>query len=328
MFGSRPALCNALPAGLETGGLAFEVVMAAGQNGGAATPPEWIQLTPRGRVTARDGRPFVFDPEKLAAAFRDQGLKLSIDFEHEGEFPSSLGSRPARAWVEDVEVRPEGLFGKVDWLPDAAIALAAKAYRYISPTFWREADGVTARLMKGAALVKSPALGMPAIASATNGQDASMLKDLLAQLGLAETASATDATTAIASLKAGDPSKFVPKAQYDQTVTALSALQAEVDAGKKAAEAVRCSALIDDAIKAGKIAPAAKEQYLVLAQGNYDGTKAAIDAMPKVLEPGQDPATATADPTAGATGKLSEAEKAMAANLGLTEAAYRAARAA
>lgn len=300
--------------------------MAAGRDGAAATPPDWIQLTPRGPVTARDGRDFIFNPEQLVAAHAAGGIHLPLDFEHESEFTITLGSKPARGWIVALEARPEGLFGKVDWLPDAIAALAAKAYRYISPTFWRAEDGKTARLMKGAALVTSPALGMPAVASATHAQDASMLKDLLVQLGLAETASAADAIAAIASLKAGDPAKFVPKAQYDETVTALSAAQGEIEAGKKAAKTALCATLVGDAIKAGKIAPAAKDQYLALAAADFDLTKAAIEAMPVVLKAGEDPA-AQGDPAAGAEGKLTDAEKAMAASLGVTEAAFLAARA-
>ena len=299
--------------------------MAAGQNGAAPTPPEWVQLTPRGAVTARDGRSFNFDPEQLVAAHSAGGIQLPLDFEHETEFTMMLGSRPARGWISALEARPEGLFGKVEWLPDAIAALAAKAYRYISPTFWRGEDGVSARLMKGAALVTSPALGMPAVASANPHGEKSMLKDLQALLGLAETASAADAIAAIAALKAGDPTKFVPKAQYEQTATALSALQAEVDSGKKAAQAVRCSTLVEDAVKAGKIAPAAKDQYLALAAADYDLTKAAIDAMPVLLKAGEE--TRNADLTVGAEGKLTDAEKAMCATLGVTEVAYLAARA-
>lgn len=292
---------DALPAGLTAGGFAFEIVLAAAQDGHEPVPPEWIQLTPRGRATARDGREFLFDPEHLASGFDDGGLRLPIDFEHESEFTMLLGAKPARAWIEAVEARPAGLFGKVEWLPDAVAALKAKAYRYISPTFWREADGITARLMKAAALVSSPALGMPAIASASPSQDASMLKDLLAQLGLAETASAGDAVAAIAKLQAGDPTKFVPLAQHEATCAALASAQGEIDTAKKAAQAALCATLVGDAIKAGKIAPAAKDQYLALAAAAFDQTKAAIEAMPVVLKPGED---AQGDPERAA-GKIS-----------------------
>lgn len=324
----RLALCSSLPEGLIAGIAAFEVVMASAQAGGEIQPPEWVQLTPRGDVIARDGRPFRFDPERLATVFAEGGLKLPIDFEHESEFTITLGAKPARSWIVEVEARPAGLFGRVDWLPDAVAALKAKAYRYISPTFYRDEDGVTASLVKAAALVAAPALGMPALASATSQNGATMLKDLLLALGLAETASAADAVSAIALLKAGDPAKFVPKAQHDATVTALAAAEKKLQDADDAAQAARCASLVDDAVKGGKIAPAAKDQYLALAKSNYDGTKAAIDAMPVVLKAGTDTALETADPDKGAAGKLSEAEKAMAATLGLTEEAFLAARAA
>jgi sulfur carrier protein ThiS len=279
MHSNRPALCHALPDGLAAGVAAFEIVLTAAQAGQAATPPEWIQLTPRGAVTARDGRPFVFDPETLAATFAEGGLKIPVDFEHESEFTVTLGAKPARAWIEVVEARPEGLFGKVDWLPDAVAALAAKSYRYISPTFYLADDRKTARLIKAAALVSAPALGMPAVASAQT-RDSSMLKDLLAQLGLAETASATDAIAAITG-------NYVPKAQHEATLLALAAAERQIQDAADAAQAARCTTLIEDAVKGGKIAPAAKDQYLALAKGNYEGTKAAIDAMPVVLRSGE-----------------------------------------
>ncbi len=291
-----------------------------------ATPPVWVQLTPRGAVEARDRRRFVFDPERLAAAFADDTLKLPIDFDHETEYAMLLGSKPARAWIVAVEARAEGLFGKVEWLPDAVTALAAKAYRYISPTFWRDEDGVTARLLKGAALVSSPALGMPAIASASQTKEAPMLKEILAALGLKEAASLPETLSAITALSMPDPEKFVPAAQHAATVAALSAAQATIDAANQAAQTARCATLVDGAIAAGKLAPAAKDQYLALASAAYDATKAAIDAMPVLLKPGQDPAI-PGDPAATA-GSLTDAERAIVRNLGVSEADFLAARAA
>jgi hypothetical protein len=283
-----PSRDDALAAGLTAGGVAFEVALAA-SDGGAAALPEWVQLTPRGAVQARDGRRFVFDPERLAAAFTAGGLKLPIDFEHEAEYTMLLGARPARGWIIAVEARADGLFGQIEWLPDAVTALTAKSYRYISPTFWRDADGVSARLLKGAALVASPALGMPAVASSTpDEQDLTMIKDVLAALGLPETATAADATAAIATLKAGDPDRHVPKAQHDATVAALATAQATIEATTQAAEAARCGALIDDAVKAGKVTPAARDHYLALAKANFDATAAAIAAMPVVVPAGED----------------------------------------
>lgn len=287
VMNSRLALCeSSLPAGLTAGGIAFAVEMAAGQDG-AARPPEWIQLSPRGQVTARDGRVFSFDPEKLVAAHVAGGIDLPIDFDHETEMAMYSGTKPARGWIVEMQARPEGLFGRVDWLPDAVQALAARQYRYISPTFWREEDGITARLMKSAALVTSPALGMPAVASASNEDHHMTLAELLAKLGLVATATAAEADTAIARLSSPDPQKFVPMEQHEATVTALTAAQAEIQVGKDAAHLARCTALVEDAVKAGKVAPAAKDHFLSLAKANFDGAKAAIDVMPVLLKAGE-----------------------------------------
>lgn len=328
VMNSRLALCESrLPAGLSAGGVAFAVEMAAGQDG-APRPPEWIQLSPRGQITARDGRVFSFDPEKLLAAHVAGGIDLPIDFDHETEMAMYSGTKPARGWIVEMQARPEGLFGRVDWLPDAIQALAARQYRYISPTFWREEDGITARLMKSAALVTSPALGMPAVASASNEDHPMTLAELLAKLGLVATASAAEVDTAIATLRTPDPKKFVPMEQHEATVTALSAAQAEIQQGKDAAQLSACTTLVDDAVKAGKIAPAAKDHFLSLAKANFDGTKAAIDAMPVLLKAGTDAAIDKTDPNKGAAGSLTDAEKAMAKSLGVSEEAYLAARAA
>ncbi|MGO4287217.1 phage protease [Bosea sp. TAB14] len=282
----RLSLCNSLPAGLVAGGVAFAVELASAQDG-TRKPPEWVQLTPRGQVTARDGRVFNFDPEKLVAAHAAGGIDLPFDFDHETEMAMITGTKPARGWIVELAARPEGVFGRVDWLADAVQALAARSYRYISPTFWLDADGITARLMKGAALVTSPALGMPAVASASTKDQSMDLKDLLPMLGLAHGASVAEAAAAITAMKTPDPDKFVAKAQHDATVAALSAAQAEIQQGKDAAQLALCTTLVDDAVKAGKVAPAAKDHFLALAKANYDGTKAAIDAMPVLIKPGE-----------------------------------------
>ena len=200
------------PAGLgdlETGAAAYEVVLAAAESGKAPSPPEWLQLTPRGDVTARDGRKFSFDPERLAAAFVEGGLKLPIDFDHESEFTITLGAKPARSWIVDMEARPQGLFGKVEWLPDAVAALRAKAYRYISPTFYRDEDGITARLIKAAALVAAPALGMPALAQA---ETRSVPAEIATALGLPTNCEVADAVASIEALRARNAQPAAPSA--------------------------------------------------------------------------------------------------------------------
>ena len=52
-------------------------------------------------------------------------------------------------------------------------------------------------------------------------------------------------------------------------------------------------------MQAGKVAPGAKDHFAVMAQNNFDATKAAIDAMPVILKAGDQPEVKT-DPAAPA----------------------------
>lgn len=320
------ALCAASPDGLASHVAAFEVAVAAMRDGSPMHPSPWIQLTPRGQVTARDGRSFFFDPEKLAAAFTAGGVKLPIDFDHETEHVETLGAKPARAWIVGVEARPEGLFGNIEWLKDAVEALAAKAYRYISPTFFLEKDGKSARYLKSAALVTSPALGMPALASAQTTTETRPMKALLAKLGLTENATEDEAIAKLSALTP-DATKFVPVAQYEAANAALVAAQATITATEDAAKAAKCAALVDKGVADGKIAPAAKDHYMALAAAAFEDTEKAIAAMPKLVAGGEEDPAAKAAAEGGQDGALTPAELAMCAATGVTPEAFKAAKA-
>lgn len=326
-----------LPAGLVAGVALFEISLAAADGKAAKAPPEWVQIAPRGSVTARDGRRFYFNPEALVAAFDADALKLPVDFQHESEFGGLGGATPARSWITALEAREAGLFARFDWLASGRSAVMAREYLYVSPTFWREPDSVTASKIKSVALVTSPALSLPALASAQTSSDRTegpspMLKELLAKLGLTENATSTEALSALDALRASaatpDPERFVPVAQYKATSEALSALQARVETDEAAAQDAKCSALVDAGVKAGKITPASKDDYMVFAKANFEACSAAIQKMPQLVSAGSDPVLDDADPKTGGAGTLSEAEKLTCAAMGLDEAAYLAARAA
>lgn len=300
--------------------------MAAAGDGKQA-PPDWVQLTPRGKVTARDGRSFNFEPEALAAAWRSEKLRLPVDFAHETDHVALLGAKPARAWIVEVEARPEGLFGKVEWMADAVSALAAKSYRYISPTFWLAADKQTARLMKGAALVVSPALGMPALASANSSSGDRPMKALLAKLGLNENATEEAALAALSAAMAVNTSAYVPIAQLNAANDALAQAQAQLKAIDEAAALAKCQALVDKGVAEGRIAPGAKEHFLAMAKADFASAEKAIGAMPALLAAGQDGSTKKTETDANA-GALTPEELAMCAATGITAEQYKAAKAA
>jgi phage I-like protein len=321
------ALCSSEPA-LATG-FAFEVALAAARGSQDITLPEWIQLSPRGLVTTRDNRQFSFDPEKLVAAFKRDGLKLPIDFEHESNFTATLGAKPARSWIVDLEPRPAGLFGRIEWLDDAVQALKAKSFRYISPTFALESDRKTARHMIAAALCASPALsGMPAITSSTLSSIGDrLMKTLLAKLGLTENATEEEAVAKLSALTP-DPAGFVPVAQLTAANTELAALRAEIDVSKQASEVAKCQGLIDKGVSDGKITPAAKDHYMSFAKADFAACSAAIAVMPVLLGTGQDKAIEDAEKNGAGVAALSADEAAVAKGLGLTADQYATAKAA
>lgn len=265
---------------LETGGFAFEVVGANAS--GDRVPPEWVQLTPRGAVEARDGRRFVFDPEALAAEFAAGGVDLPIDFDHETEFSMVNGSRPARGWIVELQARPTGLYGRVSWLPDAVAALKARAYRYISPTFWRGSDGVSARLLKGAALVTSPALGMPAVASAqrTGVKTMSLPQQITAALNLPDDASAEDAVSAIKALAGGGGAMASTLSALATAVNELNTLRHNT--GNREVEAK-----VTNAIYAGRLPPSLKEWGLELCASNEAAFDTFIEKTVNIIPLGE-----------------------------------------
>lgn len=277
---TAPHFCSALPAGLSVG--AVVALDASAADG-------WVQIAPRGAVTARDGRRFIFDPEALAAAFEADGTRPPFDIGHNTEIPSASPA-PAIGWIEEMQARADGLYARVDWLDAGKAALAGRGYRYVSPCFWRASDGVTARLIKSAALVTSPALsGLPALAAATSDGDLpTMDKAILAALGLPETATAAEALGAVTTLK--DPAKFVPIEQHAATAAALTEAQGRIKAIEDAAITAKCDALVAQGVKDGKIAPAAREHYARLARADFDAATAMLAAMPVLLNAGVDEA--------------------------------------
>lgn len=318
-----PALCSALPAGLAAGVATVELLRAD-----AGTYPEWIKIAPRGEVLTRDRRVYRIDPERLVAAFRADGTRPAVDIGHNTErglFDSV--PQPAIGWVEDMEARADGLYARVDWLAAGKAALDSRGYRYVSPCWWVDEDGVSVRLVKSVALVAVPALGdLPALNSATGASP--MNPELLAALGLSATATPAEALAAISALKVPDATKYVPAEQLAAANAELTNVRAELKAVQDAQAAARCAALVDDAVRAGKVTPAAKDHYLAFAKADFGACSAALAALPALVKPGEDDKT-KADPAAGkAAATLSAEQIKIADSLGIKHADYAAALAA
>jgi phage I-like protein len=145
-------------------------------DGTGEPPPEWVHILPKpdkdGLIYSRDYRIVdVDDLEKLAArsnaAIREQKGGQPIDADHE---LYDWGGGPAKAWAEEFEARPDGLWARVDWLKAGADLVTSKQYRYTSsvidgPAKWQlDEDGwpetltITAEAIVGFGVTNIPAL--------------------------------------------------------------------------------------------------------------------------------------------------------------------------
>lgn len=253
--------------------------------------PRWVQVTPRGDVTTRDGRRYIFEPERLVARFAADGIDVPADIDH-ATSRSAFGGGKADAvgWIKQLEARPDGTWALVDMLDAGKEALAKKTHRYLSPTFSHTEAGL-ATWLHSIALVAAPALSMPAIASASlsHQQETSSMKDIAKALGLADTADQAACLSAITTLTTGK----VDKAVHDQALatltaatTRVAALEAEIAGRDKAGHEAQVKALLDAALKDKKIVPAQRDQFAKLC-ATAEGLKevqALLDATPASLQ--------------------------------------------
>lgn len=137
----------------------------------AADYPEGCNahITPDGYFRADDGRPrsmegvtvddWLMNAEIAATLIADleaRGKPILYDYEHN----SLWGDSRAAGWITKlVYVAGRGLFGKAEWTPDAAEAIAKKVWRYSSPLFYFDPNTGAVLELVSVALTNNPALG-------------------------------------------------------------------------------------------------------------------------------------------------------------------------
>ena len=307
----------------------------------AGDPPEWVLLLPAGELPARDGRRWrLDDPAAVVDASRSRAgsTDLVFDYGHQTEYARENGREaPAAGWIRALDAREDGIWGRVEWTERARAAIAAREYRYYSPTFTHTKTGRITALLR-AALTNTPALDLPALAKEGDLQEE--LKRLLEALGLSAEPTAAEVDAALARIDpapidraaltaalglettatgeqivtaaqaAADPIARVPRAEFDRVSAELQALQT-ADAEKQAIAAV------DDAIKAGKLAPAQRDWALAAARKDLQGFAAFVAGAPVIVTP------AKRDPHSPAPRALSGEERAVCQALNVSEDAYR-----
>ncbi len=264
---------TALPDGCELIALNFEMPPDG-------SVPEWIELIPGGQIIGgRDGRTFINDmPDEVVDALLVDAKDIPLDWEHSTELCAPEGKpAPAAAWIKDLEVRDGGaIWGRVEWTEKGRASVAGKEYRYISPVFIYEKETLRIKRITSAGLTNQPNLRLQALnhqQHESNKENTMNWKQLLAKLGLAEDATVDQALNAIGSLqtdlatatnRAATPSldKFVPRADYDATLTRAANAEQKLTDIETATLETSINSEVDEALKAGKIAPVSKDYYL------------------------------------------------------------------
>lgn len=159
----------------------------------------WLQLVPAGTFTGRNGQgPWTTGDkasmEQIAANTRQLAGSTEpvIDYDHQAIFsavPGVGGTAKAAGWIKELQVRDDGIYGRVEWTAAAAIAIKRKEYRYLSPVFFHEKTSGRVLAIRMAGLTNTPNLDLVAVAASalfpSNENGASMDK-ILAALGLAK----------------------------------------------------------------------------------------------------------------------------------------------
>lgn len=339
----------------------------------AATAPEEILLIPAGEVPTRphDGRPPWRNdiPSAVIAASRELRADLPVDYDHQLETAAKAGgTAPAAGWVTALFERAGAIWGRVQWTERARAAIESREYRFISPTFDFDRGSRRITRLVSAALTNDPAFFMRALAAAggghaDTGESSTMdetLKQIAADLGLAEDADAAAVQAAVAALKSGaseaaatveavaaeladdaeDPGS-VPRegTALASRVRALKgdgtpdpsryvpiaehrALGSRVAALEARDATARATAAVDRAIADGKVTPAGRAWAMAYAAKDPDGFADFVRAQPAIVRPGRH----RSEGGTPAEGALTVEERAVCRATGISEDDYKRTR--
>jgi len=296
----------------------------------ASTPlPEWLPMIPAGTFTGRDGRSWINDNPAavIAASFRYP--KLPIDIEHATELLGPKGEEaPAYAWIDSMRINADGsLDAHVEWTPDGEACVRGKKYLYYSPAFRYLSTGQVT-LLSSAGLTNKPNLYLPALNSENT---MTVPLQIVTTLGLAAAASVDDVVSAIQTIKNSeqtalnraqnpDLSRAKPHKTYQLALNRAQTAEERL----KTLDEKTATALVDDAVAAGKVAPANRDMYLALCRSE-EGRKQFSEFV-KTAQPlvNQDPSKGKENK--GQQTELTETELAICRSMGISQEEFLAAK--
>ena len=289
----------------------------------------WLPIFPAGQFEGVDGRSWVNDnPDQVVASFT---VKRPIDIEHSTHIKGPQGEpAPAVGWVLQLQNRSGEIWGMVEWNSEGQEMLEKKEDSFYSPAFKYTASGQVVSLAS-IGLTNEPNMSdLPAL----NREETQMPLpvELTQALGLGADADTASALTAINTLKADhqlamnranagpDLTKFVPKETYELAMNRATTAEAKV----KETEEAKLAALVDEAITAGKIAPANKDMFLGMcrAEGGVEQFKAFVQTAPVIAD------ASKVKTSTEQTGELSKDELAMCRMMNVKPETWKATKAA
>lgn len=320
--------------------------------------PEWIRVLPLGEVGLSDGREaFSVDQtavETIVQGFKARGIDLVIDYEHQ----SLNGERaPAAGWIKELQSRPDGLWGRVEWTAQGGEYLKNKEYRYFSPVLRLDPETRRPTALLHLGLTNTPAINrlkplvakaiteIPAKKAKTQEAAKAMIEKLKQLLGISgDQGEGEILALAEKRFKLADTAQALPEiavavglevtatpAQVKGAVLALkqgadqlAGLQGEVAALKAESAQAKAAGVVDEALKAGKLQPSQFEWALEYAGRDLEGFKTFVDKAPRIVPVGQDLKILKDNP-AGPAG-LTADELAVCKQLNLTPEAFAAQR--
>lgn len=241
--------------------------------------PDWVEVIPA-RPDGVDGRSWINDaPALVVREFERRGRPLPIDWEHATELRAPKGEpAPAAGWMEHLEVRDGAVWAQVGWTPAGQQSLKNREYRLLSPAFYADAQG-RIRQLSSAALVNKSNFGLQ-LNRQQDGAMPAIPENITQALKLAADTDAEQVVSAILQLQTDrdlalnrantpDLTLFVPRGDYDAALNRAAAAEKKLADLETAAKEQAIDALIQEALTAGKIAPATQDYYL--AQCRQEG---------------------------------------------------------
>lgn len=309
--------------------LARAAAVALPDGAGDAEGDVWVMLMPLGELRARDGRAWTVADADAVVRRSQPGpggpSDLPVDYEHQSENPETGdgGPKPAAGWIDRLEAREDGIYGRVRWNARAAAMVAAREYRFLSPVFFHTPGGMVDRIV-GAGLTHRPALEMMALASERSTASADDIRDPAAMLAQLRDAAGLDPDAPLAELlafcrdRAGagpDPSRFVP-------IAAVAELARDRGARIAHAREEATERAVAAAVQDGYITPGMRAWATALCRDAPDRFEAFLAASPGPAfahlfrpMPGRG-----AEPAASSGGKhrpATDAERALCRQLGI-----------